>query len=123
MENEEKRFKIKKLEYYEELDEVNREINKDLHFIGFMAMLITMMSMVTSFTFKEYGFWWGFVVQITCLGMDYGITLSFIIDLVQEIMQKKILKEKIEELNDLLNVEESKKIVLSKNGENKGFRR
>lgn len=123
MENEEKRFKIKKLEYYEELDEVNQEINKDLHFIGFMAMLITMLNMATSFSFKECGFWWGFVVQSVCLGIEYGITVSFIIDLVQEIMQKKILKEKIEELNDLLNVEESKKMVLSKNGENKGFRR
>ena len=114
IEDDKKRFKIKKIEYYKELDEVNRKINVYLQAIGTMAMVITIGSLLTSLNFNSYGLTWSLVLMIASLAMAFGVTLPAIVDLTDQITQKTTLKAKIEGLNDLLNAEDSKKLVLSK---------
>ena len=123
IEDDKKRFKIKKIEYYKELDEVNRKINEDLQLIGMIAMAITMFSIVAFLSFNSSGLTWELVVQIALLAMYFGATFPAIVDLTDQIPQKTTLKAKIEGLNDLLNAEEPKKLVLSKNEQNREFRK
>ena len=118
-----KRFKIKKIEYYEELDEVNQKINNALTLIGMRAMLITVMSLDAYLKFKLYGLRLGIVSEIGLSTLNFAAIIIHVIKIVEGITQKTTLKAKIEGLNDLLNAEEPKKLVLSKNGENRGFRR
>ncbi len=119
IENNSKRFKIKKIEYYEELDKTNQEINSNLLVLGAESMAI----ILTSTTMNNNSFIILKFVQIVLLFLNIGLAIDSVIDLIDAILRQTILESKIEELNDLLKAKGTKKLVLSKNGEIKGFRR
>ncbi len=118
IEKDRKRFKIKKIEYYEELDEINLEIAVSLVYLGVLIMSIIISSIWAISAAKEYGLRVVFV-QSEIIILNTALAISKAIELVAEIIQKKILEEKFEESNDLLKAKETKKLVLSKNERNK----
>ena len=118
IEKDRKRFKIKKIEYYEELDEINLEIAISLVYLGVLIMSIIISSIWAISAAKEYGLRVVFV-QSEIIILNTALAISKAIELVAEIIQKKILEEKFEESNDLLKAKETKKLVLSKNERNK----
>ena len=108
-----KRFNIKKMEYYEELEEVDKEANMNLLRLGLSVIVITLLGITLPKVMENVSCSWG-SIQIVIIYLNIELALDNARNLVDAIPQQKMLAKKIKELNDLLNAEEPKKLVLSK---------
>ena len=107
MENEKNKFKITKIEHYEELDEVNKYINLYLFLMGFAAIAVTCGITMLPTNSNDV-----FVLSLLFLNIrNLFVDAVYFVD---AITRKKILKENNSELNNMIKTKDTKKLVLSK---------